>query len=139
MWRVLHSRPGLRDKLAGEILRLELRLAGVAAMDERTLYIKSYKLDRQKIRAQFPKEDDDWEYSYEFRYFTPIIDNVPETAYKYVGCGVEPDGHDLNLVLVLEDGYDQAALRDVFTVPDMLPDAALDVLTPGIWPLSSVI
>jgi len=102
-------------------------------MDERTLYIKGYKLDCQKIRSEFPKDDDDPE-NYEFSYFTPIIDNIPEIAYKYVGCGVEPNGYDLNLVLVLEDGYDLTALDDVYTVPDALPKAALDVLTPGIWP-----
>ena len=99
-----------------------------------TLYIKGYKLDCQKIRSEFPKDDNDSEDNYEFCYFTPIIDNIPEIAYKHVGCGVEPNGHDLSLDLVLEDGYDQAALDDVFTVPDALPKAALDVLTPGIWP-----
>ncbi|KAM6496227.1 hypothetical protein JOM56_008933 [Amanita muscaria] len=104
-------------------------------MDERTLYIKGYKLDCQKIRSQFPKQDYDPEDNYELCYYTPIIDSIPETAYKYVGCGVEPNGHDLNLVLVLEDGYDQTALMDnAFTVPDTLPNAALSVLTPGIWP-----
>ena len=40
---------------------------------------------------------------------------------------MEPDGHDLNLVLVLEDGYDQTALDNVFIVPDTLLAA-----TPGI-------
>ena len=33
---------------------------------------------------------------------------------------MEPNGHDLNLVLVLEDGYDQTALDNVFIVPDTL-------------------
>ena len=121
-------------RLKFRLVGVESELTGVAEMDERTLYIKGYKLDRQKIRSEFPKDDDDPEGNYEFRYFTPIIDNIPEIACKYVGCGVEPNGHDLNLVLVLEDGYDRTALDDVFTVPDVLPKAALDVLTPGIWP-----
>src|SRR6266550_460272 len=67
-------------------------------MDERTLYLKGYKLDCQKIRSEFHKQDYDPEDNYELCYYTPIIDSISETAYKYVGCGVEPDGHDLNLV-----------------------------------------
>ena len=121
-------------------MRLKFRLVGdqseltqrSAKMEDRTLYLKGYKLDRQKIRSQFPKQDFEPEDNYELSYYTPIIDSMPETAYKYVGCRVEPNGHDLNLVLVLEDGYDQTALDNIFTTPDTLPNAALSVLTPGI-------
>ena len=111
----------------------QLELTGVAEKEERTLYIKGYKLDCQKIHSQFPKDDDNSEGNYEFCYFTPIIDNIPGIAYKYVGCGVEPNGPDLNLVLVLEDGYDRTVLDDILTVPDVFLKAALNVLTPGIW------
>jgi hypothetical protein len=97
------------------------------------LYLKGYKLDRQKIRSRFPKEGFEAETSYELSYYIPIITHIPETAYKYVGCGVESDGH-LNLVLVLEDGYDRTALEGVVTTPDAFPKASLNVLTLGIWP-----
>jgi len=66
-------------------------------------------------------------------YYDPIITHTPETAYEYIGSGTEPDGK-LNLVLVLEDGYDRMALHGIIVPPDTLPKAALDVLTPGIWP-----
>jgi hypothetical protein len=102
-------------------------------MAKRMLYLKGYKLDRQKIRSRFPREDYESEDNYELNYYKPIITHIPETAYKYVGCGVESDGH-LNLVLVLEDGYDQTALDGIITTPDTLPEASLNVLTPGIWP-----
>ena len=61
-------------------------------MPKRILYIKGYKLDRQKIRTH------------------------------------------LNLVLVLEDGYDEAALKasDVQT-PETLPQGSLKVSTAGVW------
>lgn len=79
-------------------------------MPKRTLYIKGYKLDRQKIRAVFKRKDGESEESYDVKWIRPIINSIPETAYSYVGNGLEPDGH-LNLVLVLEDGYDEAALK----------------------------
>lgn len=100
-------------------------------MPKRSLYIKGYKLDRQKIHAVLKRKDGESEaQSYDFKWIKPI---VPETAYSYVGNGLEPDGH-LNLVLVLEDGYDEAALKasDVQT-PETLPQGSLKVLTAGVW------
>jgi hypothetical protein len=48
---------------------------------------------------------------------------------------VEDDGH-LNLLLVLEDGYDKAALMKGGFEPkdEKLAMIAKEVLTPGIWP-----
>ena len=102
-------------------------------MPKRILYIKGYKLDRQKIRTVFKRKDGEPEESYDFKWIKPIINTIPETAYSYVGNGLEPDGH-LNLVLVLEDGYDEAALKasDV-QIPETLPQGSLKVLTAGIW------
>jgi hypothetical protein len=54
-------------------------------MAKRTLYLKGYKLDRQKIRSRFPIEDYESEDNYELNYYRPIVINIPETAYKYVG------------------------------------------------------
>ena len=103
-------------------------------MPQKIFYIKGYKLDRQKIRATFKREDNEPEKIYDFAWVRPIIDSIPETAYKYVGNGLEPDGH-LNLVLVIEDGYDEAALKaSEVQRPEMLPVGSLKVLTPGVWP-----
>ena len=96
------------------------------------LYLKGYKLDGKKIRSRFPRGEFDLDEHYETHYYLPIINNIPETAYKFVGCGVEPDGH-LVLVLVLEDGYDRKALEGIITPPASLPKASLNVLTAGIW------
>ena len=80
-------------------------------MTKRTLfYIKGYKLDNQKIRNKFPREEGEPE-NYECYWYLPIINNLPETAYKYVGRGVEPNG-DLNLVLVLDHSCDESELKD---------------------------
>ncbi len=40
---------------------------------------------------------------------------------------------ELNLVLGLDDGYDQKALDGIIVPLDTHPKAALNVLTPGIW------
>lgn len=97
------------------------------------LFLKGYKLDLQKIRSRFPRRDHQSEENYELSYIRPIMSMIPREAYLYVGCGVEPNGR-LNLVLVLEDGYDRTALDGIITAPDTLPEASLNVLTPGIWP-----
>lgn len=82
----------------------------ILATTKRTFYIKGYKLDRQKIHNTIPREEDDDDEHYELEWYNPIIDHIPETAYKYVGCGVEADG-GLNLVLVLDDGYSMTGRR----------------------------
>ncbi|KAF8343535.1 hypothetical protein F5887DRAFT_1075657 [Amanita rubescens] len=87
-------------------------------MTKRTLYIKGYKLDRQKIRNTFPREEHEPDENYELAWYRLIVEGIPETAYKYVGCGVEPD---------VEIGVKP---------PETLPQQALQLLTPGIWPSS---
>ena len=105
-------------------------------MAKRTIYIKGYKLDRQKIRNMFPREEHEPDENYELAWYRLIVEGIPETAYKYVGCGVEPDGH-LNLVLVLDDGYDKLKMQEIGVKPlETLPQQALQLLTPGIWPSS---
>ena len=42
-------------------------------MGERTLYLKGYKLDCEKIRSQIPKQDFDPEDNWDLCYYTPII------------------------------------------------------------------
>ena len=70
-------------------------------------------------------------------WYSAIIDCIPQTAYKYVGRGVESDGL-LNLVVVIEDGCDEEALKKGSVEPEdeILAKIAEDVLTPGIWPCS---
>lgn len=70
-------------------------------------------------------------------WYSAILDCIPEIAYKYVGRGVESDGH-LNLVVVIEDGRDEEASKKGNVEPEdeILGGIAEDVLTPGIWPSS---
>jgi len=103
---------------------------------KRTLYIKGYKLDGDKILRMFPREAHEPEETYEFSWYEPIIDKIPESSYKYVGCGLEADG-SYNLVLVVEDGYDLSKLEigvNEPKCPETLPQEALKLLTFGIWP-----
>lgn len=81
----------------------------------------------------FPREEHESDENYDFAWYIPIIDNIPETAYKYVGCGVEADG-SLNLVLVVEDGYDRSKMETGVRCPETLPQQALQLLTLGMWP-----
>ncbi|KAF8341176.1 hypothetical protein F5887DRAFT_1284036 [Amanita rubescens] len=80
-------------------------------MDERTLYIKGYKLDRQKIRSEFPKYDDDLEDNYEFLSFTPIIDNIPEIAYKMVDSRAQPSARSTLRAFYSNSVFDHARAR----------------------------
>ncbi|KAH9172852.1 hypothetical protein EDB89DRAFT_1850750 [Lactarius sanguifluus] len=98
------------------------------------LYLKGYKLDREKIRAEFPRDELDTAVNYELSYHEPILACISETAHKYLGCGMEPNG-EIVVVLVLEDGYDRSALEAADIVaPDTLFKPVLSVLTPGVWP-----
>ncbi|KAF8523320.1 hypothetical protein BU17DRAFT_86042 [Hysterangium stoloniferum] len=102
-------------------------------MANQKFYIKGYKLDPDKIRQTFSKKPDLPEATSDIYWYQPIIDYIPETAYRYVGCGLEPDGH-YNLVLVLDDGNDEAALKQTnVDLPESLPKQVLQVLTTGVW------
>ncbi|KAI9443170.1 hypothetical protein H4582DRAFT_1922870 [Lactarius indigo] len=83
------------------------------------MVLKGYNLNRQKIRSQFPRDELDTEVNYKSSYYESILAYVPDTAYKYVGYGAEPDGK-INMVLVLEDGYDRKALDGILVTPDTL-------------------
>jgi hypothetical protein len=97
---------------------------------------KLFTLDRKKMREILPREEDEPDGVFEALWYQPIINPIPETAYKYVGSGVEPDGGCF-LMLVLNDGYDEKKLREKgIKRPESLPEQALQVLTPGIWPSS---
>lgn len=96
------------------------------------LYIKGYKLDPEKIRQSFSRKPGWTDQTWDIYWYQPIIDAIPRTAYKYVGCGLEPNG-DFNLVLVLDDGDDEAALKSTNVEPSEPLREALEVLTPGVW------
>jgi len=104
-----------------------------------TFFLKGFKLDRKKIRHQFPREENEPEGNYELSWYPVILDCIPATAYKYIGLGVESDGH-LNLVVVIEDGRDEGVLKQgsLETNDETLAKIAEDVLTPGIWPCSDL-
>jgi hypothetical protein len=98
-----------------------------------TLYLKGYKLDREKIRSRFPREPEDLDNDrYELGYFGPIIDSIPRTAYKRLLSIEDSDGTHI-LVFVLELGYNRKALEDITVSPDGFPKLSLNVLTLGIW------
>ncbi|KAH9075552.1 hypothetical protein EDB83DRAFT_2350622 [Lactarius deliciosus] len=98
------------------------------------LYLKGYKLDREKIRSRFPRDSLDTAANYELSYYKPILEDVPDTVYQYIGCGMEPNG-EIIVVLVLEDGYDRSALEaNDIVAPDTIIEPVLSLLTPGVWP-----
>ena len=99
------------------------------------LYLKGYKLDNEKIRRRFPREANEAKDSYEFTWYQPIFECIPTTAYQYVGYGIDLDGH-LIAVIVLDDGYDEAALKgsSVETNDPTLSGMAQSILTSGVWP-----
>ena len=102
-------------------------------MAERKFYIKGYKLDPEKIRQTFSRKPDLPEETCDIYWYQPIVDYIPGDAYRYVGSGIEPDGHH-NLVLVLDDGNDEVALKKTdVDLPESLPKQVLQVLTPGVW------
>jgi hypothetical protein len=102
-------------------------------MANQRFYIKGYKLDSEKIRQTFSRKPDLPEETCDIYWYQPIVEYIPDTAYRYVGCGLEPDGH-YNLVLVLDDGDDEAALKKTdVDLPESLPKQVLQVLTPGVW------
>ena len=96
-------------------------------MSEPTVYIKGYKVDRDKIKATYGTREDDPE---NIR-FLAIWEKFP-LPFKYLGIGWEPDESvAFALVLVLEDGYDRQALEK--TVIPSLNAPYTKVFTPGIW------
>ncbi|KAH9013046.1 hypothetical protein EDB84DRAFT_1278398 [Lactarius hengduanensis] len=99
------------------------------------LYVKGYKIDREKIRARFPRDELDTATNYELSYYKPILEDIPDTVYQYIGCGREPNG-EIIVVLVLEDGYDRSALEanDIVAPDTLIGSPVLSVLTPGVWP-----
>jgi hypothetical protein len=89
------------------------------------VYIKGYKVDRDKIRMEYGTREDDPE---NIR-FLAIWEKFP-LPFKYLGNGREPDG-SLALVLVLENAYDRESLEQ--TVMPSLTAPYTDVSTPGVW------
>jgi hypothetical protein len=46
-------------------------------MSKRTFYLKGFRLDREKIRHTFPKEDGDLDENDELLWYQPIINQIP--------------------------------------------------------------
>ena len=89
------------------------------------IYIKGYKVDRDKLKAKYGSREDDPE---NVR-FLSIWQKFP-LHFKYLGNGRESDG-SIALVLVLEDGYDRESLEQAVIPPLTTPYTK--VFTPGIW------
>jgi len=94
-------------------------------MLEPQVYIKGYKVDRDKLKAMYGSREDDPENTR----FLAIWEKFP-LHFKYLGNGREPDGN-IALVLVLEDGYDREGLEKT-VIPSLIAPYT-KVFTPGIW------
>jgi len=94
-------------------------------MSEPTVYIKGYKVDRDKIKATYGSTENDPE---NIR-FLAIWKKFP-LPFKYLGNGREPDG-SIALVLVLEDEYDRERLEKI-EIPSLTAPYT-KAFTPGIW------
>ena len=97
-----------------------------------TLYLKGYKIDKEKIRSEFPRQPRHSNDNYVLGYYKPILNNIPRDAYDYLLSGREPDGKSV-LVLVLALGYDREELEGITVSSDGFPKGSFAVLTPGIW------
>ncbi|KIL66953.1 hypothetical protein M378DRAFT_159876 [Amanita muscaria Koide BX008] len=94
-------------------------------MSEPKVYIKGYKVDRDKLKAMYGSREDDPENTR----FLAIWEKFP-LHFKYLGNGREPD-ENISLVLVLEDGYDREGLENT-VIPSLIAPYT-KVFTPGIW------
>ena len=90
------------------------------------LYIKGYKVDREKLLNNFtPRAWDP-----ENLRMLDIWEKFP-TEFLYIAMGNEPDGR-ISLVIVLAEGYDKEKLEKVSMV-DLSREPFSKVFTPGIW------
>ncbi|KAI9432686.1 hypothetical protein H4582DRAFT_2191640 [Lactarius indigo] len=87
---------------------------------------KAITIDRDKLHANFGSTEEDPEnvrFLYLWKHFpSPFLYLAPEK---------EPEWNDICLVVVLEDGYDRAALEQEPIVE--LSESYTTVFTPGIW------
>ena len=94
-------------------------------MSEPEVYIKGYKVDRDKLKATYGSREDDPENTR----FLAIWEKFP-LDFKYLASGRELDGK-VALVLVLEDGYDEESLKKT-DIPSLTAPYT-KVFTAGIW------
>ena len=97
-----------------------------------TLYLKGYKIDKEKIRSEFPRQPRHLDDDYVHGYFEPIIDHIPRDAYNCLLSGRDTNGKPV-LVFVLMLGYDREELEGTAMSLDGFPEGSIKVLTPGIW------
>ena len=92
------------------------------------LFIKGYKVDREKLAKCYAHREDDPENTR----FLPIVALFPRESYKYIETGEEPDGH-ISFVVVLEDEFDKSSLEKM-PMPDFDLRGAGEIMTEGVWP-----
>jgi len=99
---------------------------------QKQLFIKGFKIDREKIKKRFNTKKGDPAYA---RILFTITDWVPREAYLYIGVGIEQD-ESFSSVFVLDDGYDREALEKM-SMPQCHKELleAREYLTAGVWPL----
>ena len=93
-------------------------------MGGRKFYIKGYKVDRDKF-SKFPTRPNDPENAR----FLELWKKFPE-PFLYLENGLEPDG-EINLVIVLADGYNKEEVENVPIVE--LSEPYTEVFTAGVW------
>ncbi|KAH9169659.1 hypothetical protein EDB89DRAFT_1908426 [Lactarius sanguifluus] len=93
--------------------------------DRRDFFVKGYKIDQEKLQANFRRSEEDPEYVR----FLYLWQKFP-APFLYLATGKEP-GEKINLVVVLADGYDKAILDEVSVVE--LSEPYTTVFTKGIW------
>ena len=101
-------------------------------------YVKGFKIDRNKVANMIEVDPADQEVD---EYFRVIVHMIPRTAYKFITSAKNPnvpidqsDGH-LALVIVLEVGDDENALREMEIVVDPTIEWALPhvLVGPEVW------
>jgi len=98
-------------------------------------YIRGYEFDKKKIKDKFKIGDDQV-----FRFIKAMGKLIPRTSYLYIGVGedagrVKGDRNGLHMVMVLAEGDDEEALRNVElkNVAWQIKDSAQNLVTHGIW------
>ena len=90
------------------------------------LYIKGYKIDREKLLNNFTPRPEDPQNTRMMLLWREFL-----TEFLYLARGKEPDGR-FSLVIVLAEGHDKEKLEQEPMV-DLTHEPYSKIFTPGIW------
>ncbi|KAH9010824.1 hypothetical protein EDB84DRAFT_1445504 [Lactarius hengduanensis] len=121
----LHALSSFSGPWGGTSLAKEISPPETNGKNRPHFFIKGYKIDLEKLQANFRRSEEDPEYVR----FLYLWQKFP-APFLYLATGTEP-GQKSNLVVVLADGYDKAKLDKVSVVELSEPYTA--VFTKGIW------